>query len=107
MGCIIYFVLSHGRHPFARGEYPFDPMICQVKIKKKKDEKVTLSDLKGEDKFTAENLVRAMIKSNHESRYDSLIEIESAVSRQRENCNFLLISLNNMISHEVLYLMFV
>ena len=70
MGCIIYFVLSHGRHPFARGEYPFDPMICQVKIKKKKDEKVTLSDLKGEDKFTAENLVRAMIKSNHESRYD-------------------------------------
>ena len=70
MGCIIYFVLSHGRHPFGCGEYPFDPMSCQVKIKRKKDEKVTLSDLEGEDKFTAENLVWAMIKSNHESRYD-------------------------------------
>ena len=70
MGCIIYFVLSHGKHPFGRGEYPFDAMRCQVKIKKKKDEKLTLSDLEGGDKFIAENLVRAMIKSNHESRYD-------------------------------------
>ena len=73
MGCIIYFVLSHGRHHFGRGEYPFDPMSCQVKIKKKKDEKLTLSDLEGEDKFTAENLIRTMIKSNHESRYDFFI----------------------------------
>ena len=70
MGCIIYFVLSLGKHPFGRGECPFDPMSCQVKIKKKKDEKLTLSDIEGEDKFTAENLVRTMIKSNHELRYD-------------------------------------
>ena len=70
MGCITYFVLSHGKHPFGRGECPFDPMNCQVKIKKKKDEKFTLSDLEGEDKCTAENLVRTMIKSNHELRYD-------------------------------------
>ena len=70
MGCIIYYVLSHGRHPFGRGEHPFDPMNSQVRIRKKKDGKVTLSDLEGEDKFIVENLVRAMIKSNHESRYD-------------------------------------
>ena len=70
MGCIIYYVLSHGKHPFGRGEHPFDPMSCQVEIKKNKAEELTLSDLEGEDKFTAENLVRAMIKSNHELRYD-------------------------------------
>ena len=70
MGCVIYFVLSHGRHPFGCGKCPFDPMSCQVKIKKKRDEKRTFSDLSGEDKFTAESLVSAMSKSDHKSRYD-------------------------------------
>ena len=32
-GCI---VLCHGKHPFGCGEYSFDPMSCQVKIKKKR-----------------------------------------------------------------------
>ena len=70
MGCIIYFVLSRGKHPFGRGEHPFNAIMCQAKIWEKDDGKHTLTDLEGEDKFTAENLVRAMIKSNHESRYD-------------------------------------
>ena len=70
MGCTIYYVLSHGKHPFGHGEKPFDHISCQAEIRKKQDEHLSLSDLEGEDKFTAENLVRAMIKSDHKSRYD-------------------------------------
>ena len=67
MGCIIYYVLSHGKHPFGSVKHPF---ICQTKICEKKDGNLTFSDLEGEDKFTTENLVGVMIKSNRESRYD-------------------------------------
>ena len=97
MGCIIYYVLSCGRHPFGRGEHPFDPMNCQVRIKKKKDGKVTLSDLEGEDKFIAENLVRVMIKSSHESRYDFINRSRVCSVETKGDCQFLLICLNNMI----------
>ena len=73
MGCIIYYVLTRGKHPFGCGKYPFgcyDRIICQAKICENKDDKLSLSDLEGEDKFTVEDLVRAMIKNNHRSRYD-------------------------------------
>ena len=70
MGCIIYYVLSRGKHPFGSGEYPFNAIMCQAKIWEKNDGNLTLTDLEGEDKFTAENLVRTMTKSNHESRYN-------------------------------------
>ena len=70
MGCIIYYVLSHGKHPFGCIKNRKDLIYCQTKIWESIDEEHTLSDLEGEDKFTAENLVKTMIKSNHESRYD-------------------------------------
>ena len=74
MGCIIYYVLTRGKHPFGRGKHPFgryDCIICQAKICENKDDKLTLTDVEGENKFTAGNLVRAMINSIYKSRYDS------------------------------------
>ena len=105
MGCVIYFVLSHGKHPFDCGKHPFDPLSCQVEIKKKKDENLTLSDLEGEDKFTAENLVRAMIKSNHESRYDFTNRNRVCGVKTKGKLQISLIFLNNMIHQNVCYLM--
>ena len=61
MGCIIYFVLSRGKHPFG------EPIRRPANIE---DGKFNLSDLEGEDKFTAEDLVMAMINNNYKLRYD-------------------------------------
>ena len=61
MGCIIYFVLSRGKHPFG------PPVRREGNIE---DGKFDLSDLEGEDKFTAEDLIVAMINNDYKLRYD-------------------------------------
>ena len=60
MGCIIYFVLSNGNHPFG------EPIRREVNIL---DGKSNLSDLKGEDEFTVKDLVFAMINNDQKLRY--------------------------------------
>ena len=45
MGCIVYFVLSRGKHPFGPSKRREGNI---------EDGKFDLSDLEGEDKFTAE-----------------------------------------------------
>ena len=61
MGCIIYFVLSPGDHPFG------EPIRREANIV---DGISNLSDLKGEDEFTAKELVMAMINNDYKLRYD-------------------------------------
>ena len=61
MGCIIYFVLSLGKHPFG---------LPKRRAANIEDEKFNLSDLEGEDKFTAEDLIMAMINKDYEKRFD-------------------------------------
>ena len=59
MGCVIYFVLSHGNHPFGL------PKRREGNIE---DGKCDLSDLKGEHEFTAKDLVLAMINNDYKLR---------------------------------------
>ena len=60
MGCVTYFVLSCGNHPFG------EPIRREANIK---DGKYNLLDLKGEDEFTAKDLVLAMINNDYKLRY--------------------------------------
>ena len=61
MGCIIYFVLSHCKHPFG---------LPNRRAANIEDGKFDLSDLEGEDKFTAKDLIVAMINNDYNLRYD-------------------------------------
>ena len=63
MGCIIYYVLSNGKHPFGQ------PTHCQANIADG-NVIITHSDLNGEDQFTIEDLVKAMIDKDKDLRYD-------------------------------------
>ena len=64
MGCIIYYVLSHGKHPFG------DPAERQDNIKR---EILFLSyfDEENHDNVIAKDLVKLMINKDYKLRYDT------------------------------------
>ena len=64
MGCIIYYVLSHGKHPFG------DPAERQDNIKR---ETLFLSyfDEENHDNVIAKDLVKLMINKDYKLRYDT------------------------------------
>ena len=63
MGCIIYYVLSDGKHPFGQLTHRQGNIADGNVI-------ITHSELNGEDPFTTEDLVVAMINKEKELRYD-------------------------------------
>lgn len=63
MGCIIYYVLSNGKHPFGQLTHRQANIADGIVI-------ITHSELNGEDPFLTEDLVRAMINKEKELRYD-------------------------------------
>ena len=62
MGCVIYFVLSNGKHPFGNR---FD--VARQNII---ENEYTLDDLDGEEWPTAKNLINLMIKFDKSQRYN-------------------------------------
>lgn len=63
MGCVIYCVLSHGKHPFG------DLAERQDNIKHE-NFSLTYLDEKDHDKVMAKDLVNLMINKNYKLRYD-------------------------------------
>ena len=59
MGCLIYYVLSKGSHPFGA------PLKRQINIEAGD---YTLNDLLGTDRYTAEHIVHSMISFNYNFR---------------------------------------
>ena len=60
MGCLIYYVLSNGCHPYG-------PLIRRQSNIEAGD--YCLRGLKGDDRYTAEHLVNTMISNNYNFRY--------------------------------------
>ena len=59
MGCLIYYVLSRGSHPFG------PPLKRQINIEAGD---YSLNDLLGQERYTTEHLVHAMISFNYNFR---------------------------------------
>ena len=61
MGCVIYFVLSNGKHPFGDR---YDEAHQNIK-----ENRYTLDDLDVEEWSAAKDLIESMIHADRQSRY--------------------------------------
>ena len=79
IGCIIYFDLSPGNHPFG------EPIRRDANIV---DGISNLSDLEGEDEFIAKDLVLAMINNDYKLRYSIFEQVVKLSNKIFEVLNF-------------------